>query len=115
MPCPFCASLSAYPHAVVSGLVAFCACQKDIDLARLIWLPRRDHVQRERFDRLLAHLFQHQVHHRGQAHVMLSATSVSPPQLDEFFSAVEAPLRAEEFADLGWTEERIWGGSNTKT
>jgi hypothetical protein len=23
-------------------------------------------------------------------------------------------LRAEEFAELGWTEERIWGGSDTK-
>jgi hypothetical protein len=49
------------------------------------------------------------VHHRGQAHAMLSGTSVSPPQLDEFFSAGEAPLRAKEFAELGWTEERIWG------
>jgi uncharacterized damage-inducible protein DinB len=60
---------------------------------------------------LLLHLLQHQVHHRGQAHSMLSATSVSPPQLDEFFSVGEAPLRAAEFAELGWTEERIWGGS----
>ena len=49
------------------------------------------------------HLFQHQVHHRGQAHAMLSATSVKPPQLDEFFSEGEAPLRAGEFAQLGWT------------
>jgi len=40
---------------------------------------------------------------------MLSATSVSPPQLDEFFAVGEAPLRAGEFAELGWTEEGIWG------
>jgi uncharacterized damage-inducible protein DinB len=39
----------------------------------------------ERVDRLLAHLFQHQIHHRGQAHAMLSSTRVAPPQLDEFF------------------------------
>ena len=39
---------------------------------------------------------------------MLSATGVRPPQLDEFFSAGEAPLRATEFAELGWTEEMIW-------
>ena len=32
---------------------------------------------------------------------MLSGTSVSPPQLDEFFSVGEAPLRAAEFAELG--------------
>jgi uncharacterized damage-inducible protein DinB len=60
-------------------------------------------------DRLLLHVFQHQIHHRGQAHAMLSSTSVFPPQLDEFFSAAEAPLRAAEFAALGWTEATIWG------
>jgi uncharacterized damage-inducible protein DinB len=31
---------------------------------------------------LLAHVFNHQSHHRGQAHGMLSATRVSPPPLD---------------------------------
>jgi uncharacterized damage-inducible protein DinB len=31
---------------------------------------------------LLAHLFNHQAHHRGQIHVMLSQTSVRPPALD---------------------------------
>jgi hypothetical protein len=39
---------------------------------------------------------------------MLSATDVSPPQLDEFFSVGEASLRAAEFAQLGWTEDTIW-------
>jgi uncharacterized damage-inducible protein DinB len=29
-----------------------------------------------------AHLFNHQTHHRGQVHVMLSQTSVGPPALD---------------------------------
>lgn len=28
------------------------------------------------------HLFNHQTHHRGQVHVMLSQTSVGPPALD---------------------------------
>jgi uncharacterized damage-inducible protein DinB len=59
-------------------------------------------------DRLLLHLFQHQVHNRGQDHAMLSATAVPPPQLDEFFAAGEAPLRAGEFAELGWAEETVW-------
>ncbi|HXX08302.1 MAG TPA: damage-inducible protein DinB, partial [Pseudolabrys sp.] len=45
----------------------------------------------------------------GQAHAMLSGTSVAPPQLDEFFAAGEAPLRAAEFDALGWTEETVWG------
>jgi hypothetical protein len=39
---------------------------------------------------------------------MLSGTAVPPPQLDEFFSVAEAPLRAAEFDQLGWTEATIW-------
>jgi uncharacterized damage-inducible protein DinB len=31
---------------------------------------------------LLAHLFNHQTHHRGQIHVMLSQTAIKPPSLD---------------------------------
>jgi hypothetical protein len=41
---------------------------------------------------------------------MLSATSVPPPQLDEFFAVGEAPLRAADFAALGWTERQVWRG-----
>jgi hypothetical protein len=52
-------------------------------------------------------------YHRGQGHAMPGAWR--PPQLDEFFSAGEAPLRAAEFAELGWTEERIWSGPDTET
>jgi uncharacterized damage-inducible protein DinB len=78
------------------------------DLDRVVDVHRGDRIQRERFDRLLLHLFQHQIHHRGQAHAMLSATGVPPPQLDEFFSAAEAPLRATEFAELGWAEDTVW-------
>jgi uncharacterized damage-inducible protein DinB len=78
------------------------------DLGRVVDVHRGDRIQHERIDRLLLHLFQHQIHHRGQAHAMLSATEVRPPQLDEFFSAGEAPLRAKEFAELGWTEDLVW-------
>ena len=77
-------------------------------LDRIVQVHRSTRIQQEQMDRLLLHLFQHQVHHRGQAHAMLSGTSVPPPQLDEFFSVGEAPLRAEEFAQLGWTEEMVW-------
>ena len=85
--------------AVVEGLAG---------LDRVVSIHRGDRIQHERIDRLLLHLFQHQIHHRGQAHAMLSATAIRPPQLDEFFSAGEAPLRAAEFAELGWTEEMVW-------
>jgi uncharacterized damage-inducible protein DinB len=80
-------------------------------LVRTVAVHRGTRMQHERMDRLLLHLFQHQIHHRGQAHGMLSDTAVPPPQLDEFFSAGEAPLRAEEFATLGWTEETVWGST----
>jgi uncharacterized damage-inducible protein DinB len=50
---------------------------------------------------VLAHLFAHQIHHRGQVHDMLAATSVAPPQLDEFFMASDLPLRREELRSLG--------------
>jgi uncharacterized damage-inducible protein DinB len=30
----------------------------------------------------LMHFFNHQTHHRGQAHAMLSATPMAPPPLD---------------------------------
>jgi uncharacterized damage-inducible protein DinB len=79
------------------------------DLDRVVNVHRGDRIQSERMDRLLLHLFQHQIHHRGQAHAMLSATEVRPPQLDEFFSESEAPLRATEFAELGWAEGTVWG------
>jgi uncharacterized damage-inducible protein DinB len=89
--------------AVVEGLGV-------ADLNRVVDIHRGDRIQRERLDRLLLHLFQHQIHHRGQAHAMLSATEVPPPQLDEFFAEGEAPLRATEFAELGWTEDTVWAG-----
>jgi uncharacterized damage-inducible protein DinB len=31
---------------------------------------------------VLAHFFNHQTHHRGQAHAMLSSTRVAPPSID---------------------------------
>jgi uncharacterized damage-inducible protein DinB len=89
--------------AVVEGLGA-------AGLDRIVDIHRGDRIQRERVDRLLLHMFQHQIHHRGQAHAMLSGTNIAPPQLDEFFSEGEAPLRASEFAELGWTEDTIWAG-----
>ena len=40
---------------------------------------------------------------------MLAGTAIKPPQLDEFFCAGEADLRAEEFRALGWSEAQVWG------
>ncbi|MBL8708971.1 MAG: damage-inducible protein DinB [Rhodospirillaceae bacterium] len=40
---------------------------------------------------VLGHMFNHQTHHRGQAHAMLSGTEVAPPVLDIIYF-----LRAEK-------------------
>lgn len=107
-PCATVTSLLAAQAEVDRRLVEWCAALTDADMARIIKVDRGSRVQVERTDRLLLHLFQHQIHHRGQAHAMLSATRIAPPQLDEFYSAGEAPLRAKEFALLGWTEADLW-------
>jgi uncharacterized damage-inducible protein DinB len=65
-------------------------------------------IQRERRGHVVAHLLQHQVHHRGQAHAMLAGTSVAPPQLDEFLMPSEAHLRADDLRALGWSESTLF-------
>ena len=104
-----CADLAREQRAADLRLIALCESLDDGDLVRTIEIPRRRGIQREAARRVLAHLFQHQIHHRGQAHAMLAGTSVKPPQLDEFYCAHESELRAADFADLGFTEEKIWG------
>ena len=109
VPCPTPAELKRAQAAVDQRLIAVCDALTSDRLDGIVRLNRDPQVQIERRDRLLMHLFQHQIHHRGQAHAMLAGTAVKPPQLDEFFSIAEAPLRAREFEVLGWTEETVWG------
>lgn len=109
IPCPLLADLKREQAAVDRRLVAVCEALTEASLGEDVHVKRISRVQVERRDRLLMHLFQHQVHHRGQAHAMLAGTAVEPPQLDEFFSIGEAALRADEFAELGFSEEAIWG------
>jgi uncharacterized damage-inducible protein DinB len=109
IPCPSPAELKPAQAAIDRRLIAICDVLTPDLLDGIVRVHRESRIQTERRDRLLMHLFQHQIHHRGQAHAMLSATSVKPPQLDEFFAAAEAPLRASEFAELGWTEQTVWG------
>jgi uncharacterized damage-inducible protein DinB len=109
VPCPSVAELKPAQAAVDRRLIAVCDALTPELLGGIVRVNRDARVQSERRDRLLMHLFQHQIHHRGQAHAMLAGTAVAPPQLDEFFSAGEAGLRAAEFARLGWSEETVWG------
>jgi uncharacterized damage-inducible protein DinB len=66
--------------------------------------------QRDRASHVLAHLFMHQTHHRGQVHAMLAGTSARPPQLDEFLLPSDAVHRLDDMRELGWDEREIYGG-----
>ena len=103
-----CVELAAEQRSVDARLIAVCASLRDEDLERPVGVLRRSGAQYETFTRLLAHLFQHQIHHRGQLHAMLAGTHIEPPQLDEFFCANEADLRAAELAELGTSESAVW-------
>lgn len=110
IPCPDFVDLQREQGLIDGRLIEFCRGLTDGDLARPVAMQRPDRVQTERVDRTLLHLFQHQVHHRGQVHAMLSGTHVEPPQLDEFFlgDAKEQSFRRDDFAALGFDEEAIW-------
>ena len=83
-------------------LIEFCDRLTARDLSRRVTIDRKDGVDyRETVGAILAHLFQHQIHHRGQVHAMLAGTRIAPPQLDEFFLESDAPRRDEELRRMG--------------
>ncbi len=110
IPCSAIADLDREQRACDRRLIAVCEVIDETELAAEASLLRDGWIQRERKGRILLHLFQHQVHHRGQVHAMLSETGIAPPQLDEFFLGheKEQALRQQDFAALGFTEEAIW-------
>ncbi|HCS43172.1 MAG TPA: damage-inducible protein DinB [Pseudomonas sp.] len=107
-PCSTAAELKREQALVDRRLIAYCEQMRDAELGKIVTIAR-DTPQHDSRLRLLSHLFEHQIHHRGQVHSMLSGTRVEPPQLDEFFCAGESGLRAADFTELGWTEALIWG------
>jgi uncharacterized damage-inducible protein DinB len=109
-PCPTMATLMPAQAAVDRRLITLCDGLSDAALAGETRMHRADRIQIDRTDKVLLHLFEHQIHHRGQAHAMLAGTDAKPPQLDEFFMTEEAPLRAGDFKALGWMEAEVWRG-----
>lgn len=109
IPCPKLADLADEQAKMDARLIALCDALTPVALAADTRIARgEDRWQVERTDRLLLHLFQHDIHHRGQAHAMLAGTTVKPPQLDEFFSVMDAQRRAPDLAALGWAEADVW-------
>lgn len=78
-------------------LIRFCHNLSETELGEMRKTVRRDGVTTERVSALLLHLFQHQIHHRGQAHVQLHALGMAPPQLDDFHLQYERAPSAKVY------------------
>ena len=81
-------------------LIALCDALGASDLERELETGAAGLRYRDPVHSVLAHLFLHQIHHRGQLHQMLSAAGAEPPQLDEFLLSGDAPLRKDELETL---------------
>lgn len=106
-PPDFADAAALYDAQIASDrrLLAFCERQTEASLTKGLVLPRPNRTPPpSTVASILEHLFQHQTHHRGQAHAMLAGTAVKPPQLDEFFLAGEEHLRRDELRTLGLPE-----------
>jgi uncharacterized damage-inducible protein DinB len=102
--CPDLPTLIRWQEASDCRLVDHIEGLSAADLSEIVKVDRSERVQFDRRDDLLSHVFQHQTHHRGQVHGMLSATAIKPPQLDEFIVGDDHAARAEDMALLGWRE-----------
>jgi uncharacterized damage-inducible protein DinB len=109
VPFPDVRGLAAAQAATDRALIGFCdTLLEAAGLDRVVTIDRRDGAAyRETVAAILAHLFVHQIHHRGQAHTMLSGTDVPPPQLDEFFLASDAMHRDDELRRLNLAPTRV--------
>ncbi len=109
VPAATAAAWAARQAASDERLIAWLARADAAALDATTTMPRGEgRLQHDAAAHVLQHLFMHQTHHRGQAHAMLSATAVVPPQLDEFLMPSEAHLRAADMAALGWSEAAVY-------
>lgn len=103
------AALVARQAAMDEALIAHCESLTEATAQAEIAMDRSTRIDRAPAAQVLAHLFMHQTHHRGQAHAMLSGTPVAPPQLDEFLLASDDRFRVADLQALGWTEATLFG------
>ena len=101
-------SLAAAQLVADKRLLAWCAAASETTLETRVALERANGVEDEHLGYMLLHLFTHQIHHRGQAHAMLSGTSIKPPQLDDFIMQSDAPFRADDLQAVAWTEADLY-------
>jgi uncharacterized damage-inducible protein DinB len=108
-PCDTIDDLAAAQARADERFIALMEALSIEQLEEVIAMDRGEYVQHEQRGHVIAHLLNHQVHHRGQAHAMLAGSPVPPPQLDEFLMPSEAHLRVADMAALGWTESDLFG------
>lgn len=102
LPCGTLPALAEAQRVSDRRLIDFCARLKEADLGQAVMLDRAARgMKQETVASVLPHLFIHQIHHRGQAHAMLSGTTVKPPQLDEFFLFEDRAASVPELAAIG--------------
>lgn len=90
-------ALGAEQAETDTRLARFCAGLEPDILSETRETERGQSRPLERVDALLLHLFQHQIHHRGQAHVQLSHAGATPPQLDDFHLEFERAPSAQAY------------------
>jgi uncharacterized damage-inducible protein DinB len=91
------ADLAEAQAAADMRLARFCSALTPGSLGETRVTERRSGPVEEEVGALLLHLFQHQIHHRGQAHVQVQHAGIAPPQLDEFHLVHDRAPSAEEY------------------
>ncbi|MBB4007479.1 DinB family protein [Allorhizobium taibaishanense] len=93
-PCPDLASLAEERRATDARIVAYCAALTPEQLADDIEYRRitTPDLVRQNLGQVLAHLFNHQTHHRGQAHMILTVLGKPSLALDlPYFQRLQKP------------------------
>lgn len=104
------AELAPRQAASDDRLITWLQAADDAALEATVQMPRGGgRIQRDAAVHMLAHLFMHQTHHRGQVHAMMAGTRAKPPQLDEFLMPSEPHFRPVEMGALGWHEKDVYG------
>ncbi|MEM6310559.1 MAG: DinB family protein [Pseudomonadota bacterium] len=92
-------NLAAAQAASDTVFANFCSALTPDTLRSIRETERQTGFVTERVDALILHLVQHQIHHRGQAHVQLQDAGIDTPQLDDFYLEFGRVPSAQEY----WT------------
>jgi uncharacterized damage-inducible protein DinB len=82
------AARSAMDNRIVAYVEAVAPARLEEDL---VYRTVAGDPMRTNVTQVLAHFFNHQTHHRGQAHAMLSSTTVAPPVMDLIYFLRDHP------------------------